>query len=255
MTLHTLFRAASLAALSFVPLAAHAQLSDMPVSGANSSIAASPAQIAADGAQRIQITVQARDRSERFLPGKTVTISVSNPDVIIIPLNTITDSMGRATFAVKSSVNGSAMVSAKIDGIEVYTDKTVWFTEPPACPLVAHELIKLADDGNPATDADEQIYYYGRDCKRHPFPGRALYSWYPEGIGASIVSAEIMASIKLGSFVDHKLGTLIRFQSDKRVYSAGRGGLIHETQSVDPAKEVDVLSDALYISYQVIASS
>ncbi len=232
-------------------MAAHAQSAYMPVSGMNSTISAAPAQIAADGSQRIQITVQVRDRNEQVLPGKRVTISVSSPEAIIIPLSPISDSMGRATFAVKSSVVEQVVVSAKIGDIEIYTKKTISFTQPPACPLAGLELIKLADDGDDSTEADYEVYFYGLDCKRHPFPANAFNSWYPEGANVSTISAETMASIKLGTYVDHKQGSLIRFQSDKRVYRAGRGGVINEVTDVDPAKEVDVLSDALYISYTV----
>lgn len=183
------------------------------------------------------------------MSGKRVMISVSNPETIVIPLSPVTDSMGRATFAIKSSVVGEVTVSAKIEAMEVYRKMSVSFVPPLKCMHDGLELIKLADDGDDSTEADYQIYFYGRDCKRHPFPANAFESWYPEGADVATVSAETMAGIKLGSYVDHKPGTFVRFQSDSRIYSAGRGGVLHETVNIDPAKEVDILSDALYINY------
>lgn len=249
MHFSTLLRTGAFVALSFVPFAAQAQSASLPVSGTNSTITVSPAQIAADGVQRVTITVQARDRYERVMPGKRVSITVSNPETIIIPLSPVTDSMGRATFAIKSSVVGEVIVSAKIESMEVYAKKSVSFTEPPACQYKDFELIKLADDGNDRTEADYQIYYYGKDCKRHPFPANAFESWYPDGTNVTTVSADVMAGIRLGSNVDHKYGTFVRFQSDSRIYSAGRGGVLHEAVNIVPAQHVDVLSDALYINY------
>ena len=249
MNFSTILRTGAFVALSFVPFTAHAQSASLPVSGSNSTITASPATVAADGVQRVTITVLVRDRYERAMPDKRVSISVSDPETIIIPLSPVTDSMGRATFAIKSSVVGEVIVSAMIGSMEVYTKKSVSFTEPPACAYKDFELIKLADDGNDKTEADYQIYYYGRDCKRHPFPANAFESWYPDGTNVTTVSAEVMASIKLGSNVDHKYGKFVRFQSDARIYSAGRGGVLHDAVNIDPAKEVDVLSDALYINY------
>lgn len=54
-------------------------------------------------------------------------------------------------------------------------------TTPPVCAFTTGILVKLPDDGNPATQIDSSVYYYGKDCKRRAFPSSGVYfSWYKD---------------------------------------------------------------------------
>ncbi len=81
-------------------------------------------------------------------------------------------------------------------------------------------LVKLADDGNPATWSDSTVYYIGLDAKRHPFMSAAAYmSWYQDFNGVRIVDNPILASIPLGKPILVRPGThWVKIQSDPKTY-------------------------------------
>ncbi len=81
-------------------------------------------------------------------------------------------------------------------------------------------LVKLADDGNPATWSDSTVYYIGLDAKRHPFMSAAAYlSWYQDFSGVRIVDNPLLASIPLGKPILVRPGThWVKIQSDPKTY-------------------------------------
>jgi hypothetical protein len=98
------------------------------------------------------------------------------------------------------------------------------------------------------------------DNRRHPFPNANVYfSWFSDFSAVETVSAEVMASIPLGSNVVMRPGTwMIKIQTDPRVYVVEPYGVIRwiETEADAEAlfgpnwnqRIVDV-SDVFFVNY------
>lgn len=110
--------------------------------------------------------------------------------------------------------------------LTISTDKELSQTESPAC--VPESLIKLPDDGNPATQHDTTVYYCGTDGRRHVFPNEATYfSWYPDFSGVRVMSPSVMASIIIGENVTVRPGSfMVKFITDPRVYAVAPRGVL-----------------------------
>lgn len=126
--------------------------------------------------------------------------------------------------------------------------------------IAVHSLIKLADDGNNATQADQTVYYVGADGQRHVFPSSKVYfTWYCDFSNVKIVSPDSLASIPLGHNVNYRPGLkMVKFTTSAIVYVVDTGGVLrpiaNETvasQLYGPAwnKNIDDLSDTDFTSY------
>ncbi len=134
-------------------------------------------------------------------------------------------------------------------------------TTPPVCVFTTGILVKLPDDGNPATQIDSSVYYYGKDCKRRAFPSSGVYfSWYKDFSAVQIISAETMAQMSLGKEVSYRPGTtLVKFETDPKVYAIDATGKLRWIQTETVAqnlygsswnKKIVGLSDASYGLYE-----
>lgn len=131
----------------------------------------------------------------------------------------------------------------------------------PAAALTGGDLIKLPDDGNPVTQADSSVYYYGADNKRYVFPNAQTYfTWYADFAGVKTVSAAGMAAIPLGGNVTYRAGTrLVKITSDPKVYAVEPGGVLRPIDSEAVARaifgdqwnqRIDDISDAYFVNYR-----
>jgi len=101
---------------------------------------------------------------------------------------------------------------------------------PPNYPV--DSLVKLPTDHNPATTADETVYYLGLDAKRHPFPSRAIFlSWYDNFSQVLDIDAATLASIPLGNPIMVRPGThWVKIISDPRTYFVEPGNKLRWIQ-------------------------
>jgi hypothetical protein len=128
----------------------------VPADAGNSTVAASPTAVTADGSTTSTITVTLKDGSSSPLSGKTVTLaqtSGSGSPTITTTQGT-TDGSGHATFTVASATAAVDVFTATdtTDGVTVSQTATVTFTGPPvAVPMTVYRtaglslLISLAD--------------------------------------------------------------------------------------------------------------
>lgn len=113
-----------------------------------------------------------------------------------------------------------------------------------ALPAAAAEppgLIKLPDDGNPATQEDTAVYYLSPEGGRFAFPNAGtFFSWYPDFKGVKTVTAAEMAAIPLKGNVTYKPGArLLKIATDPKVYVVSRGSRLRHVAS-------EAVASALY---------
>ena len=125
----------------------------------------------------------------------------------------------------------------------------------------AGDLIKLANDHNPATHEDEAVYYLDKDWIRRSFPNQSIYkSWYPDFSGVKELSKEQLAIFRLGKNITYRPGTrLIKIPSIAKVYAVEPGGALRwiESESVakalygnDWSKRVDDVAETFFVDYK-----
>jgi hypothetical protein len=79
------------------------------------------------------------------------------------------------------------------------------------------KLIKGADSAT--------VYYVGNDGKRYVFPDSKVYfSWYDRYSSVTTVSPEVLAGFTLGGVVNYRPGSLVKIQTDPKVYIVAKGG-------------------------------
>jgi hypothetical protein len=104
--------------------------SSVTVSASLSTVEASPTSVEADGTSASTITVTVKSISGSVMSGKTVSVS-SDRGTTTDTISTITgttSSNGKATFSVKSSTAGEAVISATTGGTAITDTATVTFT-------------------------------------------------------------------------------------------------------------------------------
>ena len=122
------------------------------------------------------------------------------------------------------------------------------------------DLVKIADDHDPATSADEAVYYIDSDLRRRAFPNQKVYeSWYADFSQVQEIGASDMADIRLAGNIRYRPGTrLIKIPSIPKVYAVEPGGMLRwiETEAVakalygnDWARRVDDVSEAFFTGY------
>jgi len=139
-------------------------------------------------------------------------------------------------------------------------DKDLPAVQNPNC--VAHSLIKLPSDNDPATQVDSAVYYCGLNGRRYVFPNPGTFkSWYANFANITIVDAATLASIPLGDNVTYRPGVkMIKVQTDPKVYAVDKDGTLHwvPTESAAAAlygpfwnQMIDDVSDAFFTDYTV----
>lgn len=131
-----------------------------------------------------------------------------------------------------------------------------------AATLVSGDLIKLLDDGNPATQHDTAVYYYGQDGRRYVFPNDKVYfTWYSDFSGVKEIDSTQMASITIGGNVTYKPGVrMVKIVSSPKVYAISKNGTLRPIGSEQVAidlfgiewnKLVDDIPDAFFVNYNI----
>jgi hypothetical protein len=105
------------------------------------------------------------------------------------------------------------------------------------------------------------VYYCGMDGKRYVFPNQATYySWYLDFKGVVALSADTLAKIPLGGNITFKPGTLVKVQTDPKVYVVSKGGLLRWVQTEAAAvalfgkgwaKLVHDVPDVFFVDYVI----
>src|SRR3989344_2562610 len=132
---------------------------------------------------------------------------------------------------------------------------------PTLAALAPGDLVKLADDGNPATTADSAVYYHGADGKRYVFPNSQTYfTWYADFSRVTIVSGAEMAALPIGGNITYRPGTrLVKIVSDPNVYAVEPNGTLRWIQSEAVAlalygegwnRRIDDIPDAFFFNYK-----
>lgn len=229
------------------------------VSRVYSLVTVDPKALLADGVSTALVSVTLRDGHNMPVVGQTVLISTPLAGTAFSASSAVTDSTGRATFSLSGTAEGVALISAVADGVAL---NTVWveFSKPGQCPFVPGSLFKLTDDGRAETQADNAVYYYGSDCKRHAFPNERIFGgWYRDFGGITSVTSEAMARMGLGKNVVYRpAARMVKFTTLNKVYVVGKGGALRWVTSEDVAKglygndwnkKIDDVSDAFFTNY------
>ncbi len=100
--------------------------------------------------------------------------------------------------------------------------------EPEPAPPTQGMIVKLPDDGDPATTHDAAVYAIGGDGMRHAFPNETVFStWYANFDLLAYIDPENLASYPLGGNVTVRPGTsLVKLQTDPKVYAVEPGGIL-----------------------------
>lgn len=109
--------------------------------------------------------------------------------------------------------------------------------------------------------AGDSVYYLANNGKRYVFPDKNLYlSWYDDFSGVKTVSAEALASLPLGGVVNYRPGSMVKIQSDPKVYVVSQSGVLRWLKGDElPAKffgvswpaQVRDISDSFFINYKI----
>ncbi|MFA6504396.1 MAG: Ig-like domain-containing protein, partial [Patescibacteria group bacterium] len=208
------------------------------VSASQSSVSISPTTAIIDSGE-VVLNAYIRNSSGQALSNKTVQVYAS-ASMTATPSSVLSDSNGYATFRLKFHSAGSVTLSVVVDGDTLSQKPAVTVSMPytGACMFAPGKLIKLFDDSNPLSQEDTAVYYYGKDCKRHPFPNSQTYfTWYGDFNSVQQVSLQTMSQIALGSNVTYRPGVrLVKFQTLNKVYAVSKGGILKWIISEDLAK-------------------
>ena len=98
-------------------------------------------------------------------------------------------------------------------------------------------LIKLADDGNPATFVDASVYFVSSDGKKHTFPSETIFrTWFTDFSSLQTVSAETLAAIPLGRNITFRPGVfMVKFTTSNKVYVIDRDQVLRWVQTEEIA--------------------
>jgi hypothetical protein len=108
----------------------------------------------------------------------------------------------------------------------------------------------------------DAVYYCGADGRRYVFPNAKTYfSWYADFSNVIIMSDAALAQIPLGNNVTYRPGvTMVKIQTDPKVYTVSRGGVIRWVQDEQIAaklygpdwnQHIDDINDAFFVDYLV----
>lgn len=132
----------------------------------------------------------------------------------------------------------------------------------PETPSVQGLVIKLVDDGNPATTVDSAVYIVGEDEKRHVFPSATVYeSWFEGFDELSYIDPEHLSGYELGATVPVRAGTyLVKLSNNPKVYAVEPGGVLRWVMTEELAEtlygaqwntRVRDIPDVLFNSYTI----
>jgi hypothetical protein len=154
----------------------------------------------------------------------------------------------------------SAIVPAAVTAAAPSVNVTAQLANLTAIGQAVNNLVKLPDDGNPATQEDSAVYYIGADGARHAFPNaQAYFTWYPNFNTVTVIAAADLATISLGQNVTYQPGEkMVKFVTLPNVYAVDVGGVLRWVKSEQIAtelygatwnKQIDDINDAFFTNY------
>lgn len=137
--------------------------------------------------------------------------------------------------------------------------------QPPVAEVVPEELVPVSDLGIPYNSlikgVGPSVYYYAKNGFRYVFPDeKTLNSWYSGTIAIKIVTDLTLSKITFGGVVTYRPGSLIKINTDPKVYAVGPKGELHwiETEALartlygaNWAAQVSDLPDVYFPSYKI----
>ncbi|MCR4278327.1 MAG: hypothetical protein NUV81_00245 [bacterium] len=105
--------------------------------------------------------------------------------------------------------------------------------------MLPHPSSAASPTGLLIKNASSPAVYYAYDDKRFVFPNESVYkSWYDNFDDVVEVTDEDIAVLPLGGNVTYRPGSLIKIESDPRVYTVSQTGLIHWLTSEKVAQDI-----------------
>lgn len=95
-------------------------------------------------------------------------------------------------------------------------------------PVKVFKALKLGTFKGPLIKGSSKaVYYFGQDSRRYVFPDTNTFlSWYDNYNDVKQISDSELAKISLGGNVTFRPGTLIKIQTDPKVYAVTKGGIL-----------------------------
>ncbi|MCK9361462.1 Ig-like domain-containing protein [Patescibacteria group bacterium] len=226
-----------------------------------SSFTANKYTVKADGIDSAQVNVTVKNTLYGAMVGAAVQlVSDRGTNDEIVVLNATTNSIGRASFLIRSLRNGTSTLTAIVNGQTFPQTIKMGFVQGLALSLPVGALIKIPDDNNVQTLSDTAVYYYASNGKRYVFPNeKVYYTWYPDFNNVRILTIEEMALIPIGGNITYRPASkLVKFQTDPKVYLPTKGGVLRWAKTEDTVREwfgndwnknVDDISEAFYVNY------
>lgn len=250
------------AALLLSPMVpAQAQSGSQTINFTASSFTANKYTVKADGIDSAQVNISVKNAFYGSMEGATVQlISDRGTNDEIVALNAVTNSVGRASFLIRSLRNGTSTLTAIVNGQTFPKTIAIQFQQGLAITLPVGALIKIPDDSNVLTLSDTAVYYYASNGKRYVFPNeKVYYTWYPNFNNVRILTIEEMALIPIGGNITYRPASkLVKFQTDPKVYLPTKGGILRwaKTEEIvrtwfgnDWNQNVDDISEAFHVNY------
>jgi len=225
------------------------------VSSTLSTVAATPATLAADGVTESIVHVTVKNSLGNPLSEKTVVLTSSRLTDTVSAVRDTTLSDGVATFIVKSTSSGDATLKAAVGAVEISQQPVITFT---SSNFAAGDLIK----GSSTT-----TYYYSSNGSKYIFPTATTYSsWFTNFSGVKTISDAELTAIQTTGNVTVRPGKLIQVVSmdtpwqvmDPKVYAVSRGGVVHWLKTADVAvaifgtdweKQIIPVPEAIFTNY------
>jgi hypothetical protein len=185
------------------------------------------------------------------------TIPAANPTPAN-PTNTPITTTPTPPPAIDSTSIGTYLPSTALANTpDIATDKGL--TAPPADTTVYCTAGSLIKGSFPA------VYYCGIDGKRYVFVNSYVYfTWYGDFSTVKILSDIDLAKIPLGGNITYRPGVkMVKAQTDPKVYTVSRGGLLRWISSETIARQlygeawnkmIDYIPDAFWSNYKFGAS-
>jgi hypothetical protein len=190
------------------------------ISSKHSQISVSKNIVKADGTDYAIITVELKNKFSQPLSDIEINLKSNRNELDnIVNINNVTNEYGQAVFTIQSHTLGSVNLEIFANNSYTKLSKSLLF-ETDATQLGTNTLIKIFDDKNPKTFDDANVYYYGKDLKRHLIPSEKIYyTWFNDFNGIKEISSKLMSSLPLGKNVTVKPGCkIITFNTTNKKY-------------------------------------
>lgn len=157
----------------------------------------------------------------------------------------------------KYIVSGHSQADNSLATKEGFFTTSAFTVTTPAAP---EPLSGLSFDSLIKSDGPA-VYYYANDGKRYVFPdSKTFVSWYSGSFYNIVkITSGQLASIPFGGLVTMHPGSMVKIESDPRVYVVDKGGILRliETESmaydiggVDWAKKVSDIPVSFFTNYK-----